>query len=106
MLKGAMAELRGAMTPLANDIGPVITDEARQGIKPMSPGWPARGCTVHRLPLPARTAQGHFVAPTIIELSALSDLGDEVFGPVLHVVRYARTDRARLVDAVNAPAMA
>jgi RHH-type proline utilization regulon transcriptional repressor/proline dehydrogenase/delta 1-pyrroline-5-carboxylate dehydrogenase len=52
--------------------------------------------------LPPATAQGHFVAPALIELSALSDLGHEVFGPVLHVVRYARSDRARLVDAINA----
>ena len=103
MLKGAMAELRlGPTDVLAHDVGPVISAEARLNIENHIAAMAAKGCNVHRIALPPATAQGHFVAPAIIELSALSDLAREVFGPVLHVVRYARADRARLIDAINA----
>jgi RHH-type proline utilization regulon transcriptional repressor/proline dehydrogenase/delta 1-pyrroline-5-carboxylate dehydrogenase len=103
MLNGALAELRlGPTDVLAHDIGPVISAQARLGIENHIAAMAARGCKVHRLALPPQTAQGHFVAPAIVELSALSDLTHEVFGPVLHVVRYARADRARLIDAINA----
>ena len=72
MLKGAMAELRlGPTDVLAHDIGPVITAEARRGIENHIAAMAARGCKVHREALPPTTAQGHFVAPAIIELSAL-----------------------------------
>ncbi len=103
MLKGALAELRlGPTDVLAHDVGPVISAEARLGIENHIAAMAARGCKLHRVALPPATAQGHFVAPAIIELSALSDLSHEVFGPVLHVVRYARADRMRLIDAINA----
>ena len=103
MLKGAMAELRlGPTDVLAHDIGPVITGEARLGIENHVAAMAARGAKVHRVALPVPAAGGYFVAPALIELAALSDLGDEVFGPVLHVVRYARADRAALIDAINA----
>ncbi|WP_420381549.1 bifunctional proline dehydrogenase/L-glutamate gamma-semialdehyde dehydrogenase PutA [Novosphingobium sp.] len=103
MLKGAMAELRlGPTDVLAHDIGPVITAEARVGIENHIAAMAARGARVHRIALPPSAANGYFVAPALIELAALSDLGDEVFGPVLHVVRYARADRASLIDAINA----
>jgi len=103
MLKGAMAELRlGPPDVLAHDIGPVISAAARLGIENHIAAMAARGAAVHRIALPAAAAEGHFVAPALIELAALADLGAEVFGPVLHVVRYARADRARLIDAINA----
>lgn len=103
MLKGAMAELAvGPTDVLSNDIGPVISAEARLGIENHIAAMAARGATVTRIALPAQAAQGWFVAPALIELNALSDLGDEVFGPVLHVVRYRRQARAQLIDAINA----
>jgi RHH-type proline utilization regulon transcriptional repressor/proline dehydrogenase/delta 1-pyrroline-5-carboxylate dehydrogenase len=103
MLKGAKAQLHvGPTDVLAHDIGPVITAEARLTIENHIAAMAARGARVTRSALPAQAAGGHFVAPALIELAALSELGDEVFGPVLHIVRYARADRARLVDAINA----
>src|SRR5690606_22967674 len=47
---------------------------------------------VWRAPLPASASgnSGHFVAPAVIEIDAVADLGREVFGPVLHVLRYRR----------------
>jgi RHH-type proline utilization regulon transcriptional repressor/proline dehydrogenase/delta 1-pyrroline-5-carboxylate dehydrogenase len=103
MLKGAMAELRlGPTDVLAHDIGPVISAEARLGIENHIAAMAAKGHAVHRIALPPTCAQGHFVAPAIIELGALAELSREVFGPVLHVVRYARADRAALIAGINA----
>ena len=53
------------------------------------------GHTVHALPLPSACARGTFVAPTIIELDDASECRQEVFGPVLHVVRYRRENARR-----------
>ena len=60
------------------------------------------GNKVEQLPLSAGTENGTFVPPTIIELKTLSDLKREVFGPVLHVIRFRRADLDRLIDDINA----
>jgi RHH-type proline utilization regulon transcriptional repressor/proline dehydrogenase/delta 1-pyrroline-5-carboxylate dehydrogenase len=55
------------------------------------------------LELPASvTSQGTFVPPTVLEIDSLDQLKHEVFGPVLHVVRYRREDLAKVVDSINA----
>lgn len=97
MLKGAMAELRlGNPALLANDIGPVIDAEAQANIDRHIEQLRAKGRPVHQLSLGgeaargAATAHGTYVAPTLIELPDLADLQREVFGPVLHVIRYRR----------------
>ncbi|UUZ51484.1 hypothetical protein LP420_20215 [Massilia sp. B-10] len=43
-------------------------------------------------------AQGTFVAPTVLEIGSLAELTQEVFGPVLHIVRYRRSDLGKIVD--------
>ncbi|WP_310474534.1 bifunctional proline dehydrogenase/L-glutamate gamma-semialdehyde dehydrogenase PutA [Sandarakinorhabdus sp.] len=103
MLKGALAELRlGHPDLLAIDIGPVITAQAQQGIVAHIERMRALGCKVHQLALPADTARGSFVPPTIIEIDDIAQIGREVFGPVLHVVRFQRENMAALIDAINA----
>ncbi|MET3900076.1 RHH-type proline utilization regulon transcriptional repressor/proline dehydrogenase/delta 1-pyrroline-5-carboxylate dehydrogenase [Devosia sp. UYZn731] len=102
MLKGAMAELRtGNPDRLGIDIGPVITDEAQKIIADHVSALRAKGRTIVEAPLDPATALGTFVAPTLIELKELSELTREVFGPVLHVVRYRREDIDSLVDRIN-----
>jgi RHH-type proline utilization regulon transcriptional repressor/proline dehydrogenase/delta 1-pyrroline-5-carboxylate dehydrogenase len=103
MLKGALAELRiGRTDALHVDIGPVITAEAREAIEEHIATMRACGAHVERLTLPAETDEGTFVAPTIIEIRAIAELQREVFGPVLHVIRYRRERRDGLIDAINA----
>ncbi|RDE06494.1 bifunctional proline dehydrogenase/L-glutamate gamma-semialdehyde dehydrogenase PutA [Sphingomonas aracearum] len=103
MLRGALAELTvGSTDRLSRDIGPVITAEAQEGIEKHVAAMQARGCAVQRVTLPDETSRGTFVAPTIIELADIAQLEREVFGPVLHVVRYRRQDLGRLIDAINA----
>ena len=103
MLRGAMRELRiGNPDRLATDIGPVITGEARDIITGHVEAMRAKGRRVESLPLPDETANGTFVAPTLIEIERIADLQREVFGPVLHVLRFRRDDLDALVDAINA----
>jgi RHH-type proline utilization regulon transcriptional repressor/proline dehydrogenase/delta 1-pyrroline-5-carboxylate dehydrogenase len=61
----------------------------------------ARGLKVEALPLAAASGQGTFVPPTLIEIDSIADLKREVFGPVLHVLRYQRAQLDALVDAIN-----
>ena len=103
MLKGALAELSiGRTDRLATDIGPVISQGARDTIAAHVERMRVLGRAVHEAPLPPETAAGTFVAPTIIELSSIADLEREVFGPVLHVVRFRRPELSRLIDDINA----
>ena len=102
MLKGAMAELAiGSPDRLANDIGPVITAAAKDTIDQHVAEMRRRGRSVFQVDLPPETANGTFVPPTLIEIDSLADLTEEVFGPVLHVVRFKRTDLERMIDEVN-----
>ncbi|MFB9789613.1 trifunctional transcriptional regulator/proline dehydrogenase/L-glutamate gamma-semialdehyde dehydrogenase [Shinella granuli] len=103
MLKGALAELTiGRTDKLSVDTGPVITAEAKQTIEAHIEKMRARGRKIEQVALPAEADRGTFVSPTIIELQSLADLEREVFGPVLHVIRYKREDVDRLIDDINA----
>ena len=103
MLKGALHELSiGRTDRLAIDIGPVITAQARDVIEGHVDGMRQLGRKVEQVALGEGTSEGTFVAPTIIELQSLTDLKREVFGPVLHVIRYRRADLDRLIDDINA----
>ncbi|AJP73063.1 trifunctional transcriptional regulator/proline dehydrogenase/L-glutamate gamma-semialdehyde dehydrogenase [Sphingomonas hengshuiensis] len=103
MLRGAMRELRvGSPARLAVDVGPVITEDARATIAAHIDAMRAAGHRVEQTPLEPETDTGTFVAPTLIEIGSIAELKREVFGPVLHVIRYAARDLDALVDAVNA----
>ncbi|WCP14783.1 Bifunctional protein PutA [Sphingobium sp. AntQ-1] len=103
MLKGALAELRiGRTDALKVDIGPVISAEARDGINAHIDAMQALGRKVEQSPLPPEATHGTFVPPTIIEIESIADLNREVFGPVLHVLRFRRDRLDALVDQINA----
>ena len=102
MLRGAMAELRvGSPDRLSADVGPVIDEDARSGLLDHIESMRARGKPVFQLPLAPGCELGTFVAPTLIGIDSLAELEREVFGPVLHVLRYRREDLPRLVDDIN-----
>lgn len=104
MLKGAMAEACiGNPARLAVDVGPVIDAEARDGIERHIAAMRSKGRKVFRQ---AReyahdTRNGTYVVPTLIELDSIAELQREVFGPVLHLVRYRRRDLGALVGQIN-----
>ena len=104
MLKGAMQELRvGVPDRLATDIGPVIDAEAQGNLLGHIARMKANAKQHFSLELPAALAQqGTFVPPTVLEIGSLAELQREVFGPVLHIVRYRRADLAQVIDTINA----
>lgn len=103
MLKGAMRELRvGDPRRLSTDVGPVISQESVTAIKQHIAAMRARGHRVTDIPLGAETGRGTFVSPTIIEIDRVGDIEQEVFGPVLHVLRYHRENIDALIDDINA----
>ena len=105
MLEGAMRELAiGDPRRLAVDVGPVIDADAREGLLAHAARMRAAGLRVVEMPLPAECASGTFVAPTLIDLGGLgglSHLTREVFGPVLHVLRWKRGELPALVASIN-----
>ncbi len=103
MLRGAMAELAiGRPDRLGTDVGPVISVEARDTIVAHIDAMRDRGFRIDAPDLPPETRQGHFVAPTLVEIPSIDVLGREVFGPVLHVLRYRSGELDAAIDAVNA----
>ena len=99
MIRGAMAELRlGDPARFDTDVGPVIDAAAQAGL--------ARH--IQRLRQDARlvgevawSGPGHFVAPVAFEIGRIADLKEEVFGPVLHIVRWSG-DVGQVMAQVNA----
>ncbi|MGE0752074.1 MAG: trifunctional transcriptional regulator/proline dehydrogenase/L-glutamate gamma-semialdehyde dehydrogenase [Variibacter sp.] len=103
MLKGAMRELAvGNPDDLSVDVGPVISASARDEILAHVETMRGRGHPIDALPAPPLAAHGTYVPPTIININRVADVEQEVFGPVLHVLRYRREDLDRLVDDINA----
>ncbi|MBI0021532.1 trifunctional transcriptional regulator/proline dehydrogenase/L-glutamate gamma-semialdehyde dehydrogenase [Bartonella sp. W8097] len=102
MLKGAMQELRIGRTDfIGTDIGAVITAEAKDNIETHIETMRAMGHKVTQVPLPDIAKEGTYVSPTLIEIDSIGELKREVFGPVLHVVRYKRKDIEKLINEIN-----
>ncbi len=104
MLIGAARELKvGDPRELATHVGPVIDAEAKQKldswIATMERAGRVRFRWDRETPLPAN---GIYVAPTIIELDSARDLKEEVFGPVLHVVRWRAEELDTLLNDIAA----
>ena len=100
MLFGAIDELRiGDPWHLATDIGPVIDDEARDRMDAYCNRAEREGRLLKRAAVPA---EGRFVPPTVLRVDGIGALGEEIFGPVLHVATFAAEDIDAVVDAVNA----
>jgi RHH-type proline utilization regulon transcriptional repressor/proline dehydrogenase/delta 1-pyrroline-5-carboxylate dehydrogenase len=103
MLKGAARELEvGPPENFSTDVGPLISEEAKERVERHLAEMRARGFRVTQAALPEACAQENFVAPTIVEIGAISDVMEEVFGPVLHVARHRAEDLDRVVDEANA----
>ncbi len=101
MLKGAMAELTiGDPARLETDVGAVIDVGARASLTGYLESKRSR--ILFQAPLPASSATGAFVPPSLVGIGSIKELRHEVFGPILHVVRFKRDGLARLIDDINA----
>ncbi|MCA0433922.1 MAG: bifunctional proline dehydrogenase/L-glutamate gamma-semialdehyde dehydrogenase PutA [Proteobacteria bacterium] len=103
MLTGAMAELKvGDPLDYETDIGPVIDQEAKDHLDAHKARMAKEGKLLFESKLDAACARGTFVAPAAYEIDRLSRLQAEVFGPVLHVIRYSGSHLDDVIDAINA----
>jgi RHH-type proline utilization regulon transcriptional repressor/proline dehydrogenase/delta 1-pyrroline-5-carboxylate dehydrogenase len=103
MLKGAMAELRiGDPALLATDVGPVIDEDARAILIRHDERMRSEATLLYQCPLPPGLEGGVFFPPRAFEIDRIGRLDREVFGPILHVVRWRRSELDALLAAVNA----
>jgi RHH-type proline utilization regulon transcriptional repressor/proline dehydrogenase/delta 1-pyrroline-5-carboxylate dehydrogenase len=104
MLRGAMVELRlGNPAELATDVGPVIDAAALANIQHHIDGMRKKGRNVFQhASIGLEHRRGTFVPATLIELESLAELRREIFGPVLHIVRYKREELDSLIEQINA----
>jgi RHH-type proline utilization regulon transcriptional repressor/proline dehydrogenase/delta 1-pyrroline-5-carboxylate dehydrogenase len=100
MLKGAMAELVvGDPAMLATDVGPLIDEEAHTAIGAAVQRLEREARLLGRAPMPA-AAVPNLLAPVAFEIGRIADLEAEIFGPVLHVVRWGPGQAATTIDEV------
>ncbi len=103
MLAGAMRELVvGDPARLATDVGPVIDAEALAALEAHAERVRREGRVICALRLPEKLPEGHYFAPLAVEIDGMEQLEREVFGPILHVVRYPGEALDAVVDAINA----
>jgi RHH-type proline utilization regulon transcriptional repressor/proline dehydrogenase/delta 1-pyrroline-5-carboxylate dehydrogenase len=99
MIAGAVGELRlGDPRDLTTHIGPVIDTDAKARLEAHIQQMKA-SARVHYAGVAPQ--QGCFVAPQIFELQSVGALDKEVFGPILHVVRYRADDTDRVLHAIG-----
>jgi RHH-type transcriptional regulator, proline utilization regulon repressor / proline dehydrogenase / delta 1-pyrroline-5-carboxylate dehydrogenase len=104
MLAGAMRELKiGDPREISTHVGPVIEAEAKQRLDKWIADMADAGRLRFRCRVPtALPAEGFYVLPALIELDRARELKEEVFGPVLHVVRWRAEALEHLLDDIAA----
>jgi RHH-type proline utilization regulon transcriptional repressor/proline dehydrogenase/delta 1-pyrroline-5-carboxylate dehydrogenase len=100
MLQGYMAELTiGDPCHLKTDIGPIIDRSAQQMLMQHFAKMSYEGKLIAQVPMPD-LPNGHYFSPCVFELDNLNPLKQEVFGPILHVIRYRSQDLNKVMDAI------
>jgi len=101
-LIGAMQWLRlGSPMDLSTDVGPVIDQGALDKLAAHVDYLKNNAKLLYQLGVPAALDKGRYFPPTLAEIASLSQLKKEVFGPILHVVRYASSDLSKVIEAIN-----
>ncbi|WP_301099308.1 bifunctional proline dehydrogenase/L-glutamate gamma-semialdehyde dehydrogenase PutA, partial [Otariodibacter sp.] len=103
MLKGAMAELKvGKPQALNIDVGPVIDRTAQSRLLEHIEKFKKVAKSYYQVPIEDSVEQGGiFVPPTLLEIDNIRQLTQEVFGPVLHVVRFNAKNLSQVMKDIN-----
>ena len=102
MLAGAMDELViGDPMALGTDVGPVIDEGARAGLEAHAQRMDDSARLIRALSVPPECETGVYFAPRVYEIDRIERLQGEVFGPILHVIRYPADGLDTVIDAVN-----
>jgi RHH-type transcriptional regulator, proline utilization regulon repressor / proline dehydrogenase / delta 1-pyrroline-5-carboxylate dehydrogenase len=103
MLVGAVEALDiGDPLDYATDVGPVIDEDAATKLEAHKMRMQKQAVQLVDLPLPEGCRGGTYVTPAVYEIDDASLLREEVFGPILHVVRFSAGELDRVVEAINA----
>jgi RHH-type proline utilization regulon transcriptional repressor/proline dehydrogenase/delta 1-pyrroline-5-carboxylate dehydrogenase len=86
----------------STDVGPVIDQAALSSLTAHLEAMRKEVEILYQLPLPEGLEHGSYFAPCLIELKSLSQLTGEIFGPILHLVRYRESELDDVIAAVNA----
>jgi RHH-type proline utilization regulon transcriptional repressor/proline dehydrogenase/delta 1-pyrroline-5-carboxylate dehydrogenase len=102
LLKGAMAELViGDPRWLSTDVGPVIDNDALSLLKEHVNSMRKRHEIIYQCAISEENASGCFMPPTAIAIDNINSLEKEVFGPVLHVIRFKRKELDKVIKQIN-----
>jgi len=103
MLRGAMESLvPGDPSRAATDVGPVIDDEAKRTLEMHAHKMRQEGRFAGKCAGSDALEKGSFVVPQLFEIDSITQLAAEVFGPVLHVIRYETAGLEKILGQINA----
>ncbi len=103
MLTGAIAALKiGDPLDIDTDVGPVIDEPSQDALETHKLKMQDQARELVDLPLPVNVRGGTYVSPACYEIDSLATLDREVFGPILHVIRYPRGGLSKVIEAINA----
>jgi RHH-type transcriptional regulator, proline utilization regulon repressor / proline dehydrogenase / delta 1-pyrroline-5-carboxylate dehydrogenase len=103
ILTGAMTELTiGDPALISTDIGPIIDEPAREPLERHAARMTREGRLLYQCALPVETEHGTFFAPRAFEIDSADRLDREVFGPILHVVRWSADRLDQVLDEIEA----
>ena len=99
MVKGNMRELKiGNPEELDTDIGPIINKAAKNKLDAYIKNKAKSGFQVYQS---STQIIDQYISPTVIEINALSDLDEEQFGPILHVLKFKSSEIDDLIKDIN-----
>ncbi len=102
MLEGAIAELEiGDTNDLSTDIGAVIDIEARNKLFDHIYQMKSKGKLLFSSDKRIKPSGDLYVLPHVFEVKSIHDIGGEVFGPILHVIRYKESDIDKVISEIN-----
>lgn len=83
------------------DVGPVIDATAKANLNAHIEHIKQVGKLIKQVELPADCKDGHFVAPTAVEIDSIKVLEKEHFGPILHVIRFKASELDKVIADIN-----
>lgn len=102
MLTGAMAELNiGDPGSIKTDVGPVIDQEAKEQLNQHIAKMKEQATLIYKTPKDNALDNGTYVYPTVFEINSIHDLSAEVFGPILHIIRFKAKNLKALANEIN-----
>ncbi len=101
MLRGAMNELEiGAAWDLSSDVGPLISAQAQHEVEAYIEQATLDGKVLKRLNIDTQL-QGHYIAPTLIEVTGIEEMEKEIFAPVLHIAKFSSEQFSSVINSIN-----